>query len=185
MTYLNGTFKISPPLQGIHLAYLDRFSRIRHMRRDVGLLEKLRDPLREAVELPLGLEGAYYVAGKRGEESDDPTVIELNYPPLEQPHLWCAWEPIGDGGSLIWRNGGKNYDYGTWLEYLIAHFFNPWHYKLSGKMECNDYFSKYIYPNGEEDSENEIEVPYVERSELIVKDDNIVIENDLGTFKEE
>jgi hypothetical protein len=46
-------------------------------------LEKLRDPLREAVGLPLGLEGAYYVAGKRGEEIDDPTVIALNDPPLE------------------------------------------------------------------------------------------------------
>ncbi len=184
MTYLNGEVQINPPLEAIHLAYLDRFSRIRHMKRDVSLLEKLRDPLREAAGLPLGLEGAYYIAGKNFSiELDDPTILNRNTPPQGQTHLWCRWEPAGDGKSYIWRNGDKSYGYNEWLKYLIAHFFNPWHYKLSCRIECNEHFSKYIYPNGEEGEEKEI--PCVEKSELIIEDNNIVIENLLGRFRKD
>jgi len=185
VTYLNGSFQINPPLQGIHLGYLDRFSRIRHMKRDVKLLKKLRDPLREAVGLPLGLEGAYYVAGEIFfSDYDNPTIIEYNDPPSGQPRLWCSWEASGDGESYYWTNGDKNYGHVAWLEYLIKHFLNPWHYKLSGRVECENYFCKYISPDGDEE-ENEVEIPYVEKSELIIKDDNIVIENALGTFRDE
>jgi hypothetical protein len=187
VVYLNGKFQIEPPLQGIHLAYLDRFSRVRRMKRDVLLLEKLRDPLREAVGLPLGLDGAYYVAGEiyASNEHDNPTVIAVNEPPQEQPGLWCFWTPTGNGESYVWRGSEKYYDHSAWLEYMIAHFFNPWNYKLSGKVECDDYFCEYVSPNGDEDSDNEVEISYVDRSELIIKDNNIVIENDLGTFKDE
>jgi hypothetical protein len=182
--YLNGEFQINPPLQGIHFAYLERFGRIRHMKRDVVLLEKLRYPLRKAVGLPLGLDGAYYVAGEIPSEHH-PTIIEFNEPPQEQPGLWCFWEPSGDGESYIWRNGDKTYGHSTWLEYLIEHFLKPWNYTLSGRIECSDYFCKYVYPNGEEDEENEVEIQCVDKSELIINDDNIVIDNFLGTFREE
>lgn len=152
------------------------------------LLEKLRDPLREATGLPLGLKGAYYVAGEMMCDPDDPTIISFSDPPPRQPGLWCSWEPTGDGESYVWRNGNKNYDYDTWLEYLIEHFFKPWNYKLYGRIECSYHFCKYVSPNGEEDEEdeeNEVEIRYVEESELIIKDDNIVIENVLGTFRVE
>jgi hypothetical protein len=152
------------------------------MKRDVMLLEKLGDPLRKAVGLPLGLEGAYYVAGTEERLSEhNPTIIDFNEPPSGQPGLWCFWEPSGDGESLVWVNGDKTYGHDTWLEYLIEHFLNPWNYKLSGRIECSCYFCKYVYPNGDE--ENEVDIRYVEKSELIIKDDNIVIENVLGTFR--
>jgi hypothetical protein len=180
MLFLHGEFKIEPPLPGNHLAYLDKFSRVRHMKRDVKLLEKLRDPLREAVGLPLGLDGAYYVAGEIPVDRD-PTILNYNEPPLEQPGLWCFWAPTGNGESFAWRDVNKDYDYDTWLKYLIKYFFNPWNYKLSGKIDCCYYFSEFVYPNGEENEE--VEIQYVEEAELIIKDDNIVIENDLGTSK--
>jgi hypothetical protein len=180
--YLEGNFQINPPLQAIHFAYLERFGRIRHVKRDVALLEKWRDPLREAVGLPLGLEGAYYVAVDIYDDKDS-TVLEYNEPPQEQPRLWCSWEPSADGKFYVWIDGDKNYAYDAWLDYVIAHFFNPWHYKLSGKIECFEYYNKYFPPNDE--GEEEIAMRYVEKSELIIKDDNIVIENFLGTFKDE
>jgi hypothetical protein len=147
---------------------------------DVSLLEKMRDPLRESVGLPIGLEGAYYVGSEiHSTETDNPALLRHNDPPDGQPGLWCSWQPSGNGESYVWVSS-QNYTYNDWLKYLIAHFFKPWHYTLSGKLECNDYFSKYVSPNGDE--ENEIEIPYVEKSELIVKD-NTVIEKLLGTFK--
>jgi hypothetical protein len=187
MMYLDGKFQITPPLQGNHLAYLARFAQIRHMTWDVTLLENLRDPLREAVGLPLGVEGAYYVAVQEIMPLDpDPAIITPNRPPNGQPALWCCWEPSGDGESYVWANGEKNYGHKSWLEYLIAHFFKPWHYQLSGQVECSYHFCKYVYLNDdEEDDENRVEIRCVKKSELIVKDDNLVIENVLGTFKDE
>lgn len=181
MSHLHGKFKINPRLQGTHLAYLDRFSRIRHMKRDVLLLEQLHDPVRKDVGLPLGSEGAYYLAGERFTEHEDPTVTAFNDSPCEQPGLWCHWEPTWNGESFIWRDGDKHYDHSTWIKYLIEHFFNPWDYKLSGKIECKNYFYEVVHPNGDENREQDI--PYVEKSELVVTDNNIVIENNLGIFR--
>ena len=188
MIYLDGKFKINPPLQGIHLGYLDRFNHIRHMKRDVLLLENLRDPLREAVGLSLGLEGAYYVAGEMmvSDYYDNPTILDSNRPPQGLPALWCCWQPTGDGEYFLWNHSDKYYNHKTWLEYLIEHFFNPWNYTLSGRIESSYYYCEYIYPNGDdEDDEDEVEVRCVEKSEIIINDDNIVIENVLGTFIDE
>jgi hypothetical protein len=153
------------------------------MKRDVSKLEKLRDPLREAVGLPLGLDGAYFVAGEIPTNYKAPTIVDHNEPPKEQPGLWCFWEPTGDGESYTWKYGEKNYVYKIWLEYLIAHFFKPWHYQLSGRIECDYYFHKYVSKKGDDGKEDEVRISYVETSELIINDDNIVIENELGTFK--
>ncbi len=181
--YLDGKFRINPPLQAIHLAYLDRFHRIRHMKWDVGLLAKLRDPLQEAAGLPLGAEGAYYVAGGIQANHDNPAIIDYNTPPQGQPALWCYWEPAGDGESLVWTFCDRVYPYDAWLEYLIEHFFTPWNYKLSGRIECSYHYCEYKRPKG--NKKKEIEIPLVDKSELIIKDDNIIINNELGTFKDE
>ncbi len=184
--YLDGKFRINPPLQAVHLAYLDRFHRVRHIKWDVGLLAKLRDPLREAAGLPLGLEGAYYVAGGMQPEYDNPAIIDYGTPPRGQPGFWCDWQSTGDGESFFWPYSEKGYAHDTWLEYLIEHFFTPWNYKLSGRIECSCHYYEYEYPNGdEEDEENMIEIPVVKKDELIIKNDNIIINNALGTFKEE
>jgi hypothetical protein len=137
------------------------------------------------VGLPLGVEGAYYVAGEIMPLAPGPEILEHNFPPNGQPELWCSWYPSGDGESYVWANGNKNYAYKSWLEYLIAHFFKPWHYQLSGRVECRYHFCKYVSLNDDEkNEENRVEIRYVEKSELIVKDDNIVIENGLGTFRD-
>ena len=56
-----GEFKLNKPLLPEHRAYLAAFAESRRMRRDNELLKDVPDPLREAVGLPLGDEGAYFI----------------------------------------------------------------------------------------------------------------------------
>lgn len=131
-TEFEGQFEITPTLAPNHIAYLTAFSETRHMkRRDVGK----ENPLREAVGLPFGHEGEYYVES-RGADSwgINPDVIDNNREPSTQPGLWCKWAPSEDGTYLEWDGAEKFYDYVEWLKYLIRHFFVPWGYTLNGKV---------------------------------------------------
>ena len=181
MMFSSGGFHINPPLQGIHLAYLDRISQIRHVKRDVSKLENLRDPLREMVGLPLGLEGAYYV-GERIPSKHNSSVIDINKPPQGQPRRWCEWIPTEDGEFYFWAYE-RTYGYDSWLKYLIEHFFTPWNYKLSGRIECHYHCYRYVSLSG--DGKNEVEIPCVEKHELVINGDNIIVKNILGTFRAE
>lgn len=82
-TDFNGEWIVTPKLAPNHLAYLKQFAEVRHMRRDADKAEKLPDPLRLAVGLPIGLEGAYYVgtADKFQSQGEDPSVLDSNEPP--------------------------------------------------------------------------------------------------------
>jgi hypothetical protein len=40
-----------------------------------------------------------------------------------------------DGTELSWDGNEKFYHYTEWLQYLIAHFFEPWGIKLNGEIE--------------------------------------------------
>lgn len=53
-TEFQGSFQLDKPLKAEHLVYLKAFSDTRHMKRLIAKLEKIRDPIREAVGLPLG-----------------------------------------------------------------------------------------------------------------------------------
>ena len=50
------------------------------------------------------------------------------------PTAYCQWIPTEDGTGLEWDGVEKFYYYGEWLEYLIARFFKPWGYALSGTV---------------------------------------------------
>ena len=62
-TDFNGEFEVSPSLSYDHKQYLDAFATTRRMKRDQDIAETLPDPVREAVGLPIGYEGAYFVGG--------------------------------------------------------------------------------------------------------------------------
>jgi hypothetical protein len=119
-----------------HAAYLKQFSGTRRMRRAAQKLKHCPDPLREAVGLPLGKEGAYFVSGGgwAGQDHDE-SVLDYNRPPAGQPGLWCQWIPNALGTAIVWNGGEKFYDYVEWLEYLIGHFLAPWGYLLNGEMK--------------------------------------------------
>jgi hypothetical protein len=52
------------PMKPEHVTYLKAFNGTRRMKRDAGKAARLGDPLREAVGLPVGREGAYFVGGQ-------------------------------------------------------------------------------------------------------------------------
>ena len=134
-TEFKGHFNLDKPLTREQAAYLRKFSNTRRMRRSAGAAEQLPDPTREAVGLPIGLEGEYFVGGGglMGQEHDA-SIAEYNDPPRSQPGLWCHWTVTEDGQGIEWDGGEKFYCYTEWLEYLIAAFLKPWGLSLNGKV---------------------------------------------------
>jgi len=59
----------------------------------------------------------------------------LNADKIKQPGLWLQWELNEDGTELAWNGSEKFYNYIEWLQYLFAHFFEPWGIKLNGEIE--------------------------------------------------
>ncbi len=145
-TEFKGSFQLDKPLKAEHLAYLKAFSDTRRMMRLITKLEKIRDPIREAVGLPIGAEGAYFVGTscKNDQEHRDPSILDGNIPPSQQPSLWCDWTPNDDGTEIIWNEADNFYCYTDWLQYLIENFFTRWGYNLTGSVhwegqDPNDY----------------------------------------------
>ena len=133
-TEFDGQFDIVPPMKPEHVKYLRKFARSRRFRRNNKALENHPDPLRTAVELPLGFEGEFFV-GQAGDYCDDRTgSIDYNQPPSDQPGLWCDWEPSEDGLTFEWNGTEKFYYYTEWLHYLLTRFLAPWGYRLQGEV---------------------------------------------------
>lgn len=127
-----GEFELDKPLSEEHKAYLDRFANVRHFKRDVNKLGN--DPIREAVNLPVGDEGEYYVA----DDNQNTTLghnSNYNYPPKSQPGLYCQWIPSEDGQYIQWDEGEKFYYYIEYLVYIRDHFLIPWGYNLNGEVQ--------------------------------------------------
>jgi hypothetical protein len=127
----------SDRFEGYHRAYLKKFSQTRHMIRDPEKAAALKDPLRLAVQLPIGPAGIYYVGGKAWStcevgEGDD-SVLQDDAPP-GFPGRYCKWEPTPKGDAIRWNGIEKFEEYVKWLEALIAHFLQPWGYVLSGSV---------------------------------------------------
>ena len=109
-----------------------------------------------------GFKGEYFVGadGFKGQNGDDSVIdhncasgeigwgeykgdwvlrdklqTELNADKIKQPGLWLQWVLNEDGTELSWDGNEKFYHYTEWLQYLIAHFFEPWGIKLNGEIE--------------------------------------------------
>jgi hypothetical protein len=130
-----GEFIIEPKLTPEHLAYLQAFTGTRRMKRDKTMVAFLgNDPVRTAAGLPIGEQGGFYVAGTgHAGQGHDVSVIDSNRPPESQPSLWCSFEFDNEGLHMTAQDG-KNYDYVTWVEYMLQKFFIPWGYKLDGSI---------------------------------------------------
>jgi hypothetical protein len=89
-TDFTGAFTLDEPLTPDQVAYLKAFSKTRRIRREIEATSQLEDPLRVAVELPVGDQGEYYVGG------DESSVQNYNHSPRTQPGLWCQWVPSED-----------------------------------------------------------------------------------------
>lgn len=135
-TSFDGSFDVTPALTDAQIVYLRAFSETRRMSRDPAIAATFPDPKREAVGLPIGPQGAYFVGGK-GDfgQDDDASVINSNREPNGQPGLWCQWVPTDDGTGLEWDGGEKFYEYEAWLGYIVTHFLAPWGCTLNGCVE--------------------------------------------------
>ena len=155
-TDFEGEFLLDRPLEPLHEAYLKQFSETRRMKRDAKLADDLDDPIRIAAGLPIGFDGAYFVGGRghSGQDKDN-SILEYNHEPPEQPGLWCQWVPTDDSEGICWDGTEKFYEYTRWLEYIIEHFLEPWHYTLNGE----------VYWQGEVASD---------MGKLIVKDNKVI-----------
>ncbi len=137
-TYFDGHFDLDRPLAPEHKAYLEAFSITRRMQRDERVVAARPDPRREALGLPVGPQGAYYVAD---ECYDEPDVTNPNTPPEGQPGLWCEWSPNDHGTAitcstaLTWGGDAAFSEYERWIAYLIEHFLEPWGYTLNGVVD--------------------------------------------------
>lgn len=133
-TDFSGQFSLDKPLTAEHKAYLLAFNQTRRMKRDAAKLGP--DPIREAVKLPAGTDGGYFV-GSRADYGQDKTsdILDYNSPPEGQPGLWCQWVPNEDGTAIVWDEGEKFYDYVEWVQYLIDNFLAPWGYVVNGAVE--------------------------------------------------
>jgi hypothetical protein len=135
-TEFRGSFKLDKPLATEQHKYLVKFNETRRMKRDTNILTSMKDPEREAVGLPLGKEGEFFVGGLgyMGQDHDE-SVLEHNYSPSTQPGLWCQWVPNKNGTEIEWDGGEKFYDYVDWLMYIIKNFLEPWGYTLNGEVD--------------------------------------------------
>mgnify|MGYP006280343865 CR=1 FL=1 len=135
-TNFQGSFAFNRPVEQKHVEYIKAFSETRRMKRNSVILEQFADPLRVAVDLPIGIDGEFFVngVGFYGQGHDE-SVLNYNASPETQPGLWCQWIINGKHNTLEWNGGEKFYNYVDWLEYLIKNFFNPWGYYLNGKVE--------------------------------------------------
>ena len=106
-TNFTGQFDLDKPLNAEQITYLKAFSQTRRMKRDAEKARLLCDPVREAVGLPIGKYGEFFVG---------------------------HWVPTNDGLHIGWDGGEKFYEYVAWLEYLDDRFLKPWGITISGTV---------------------------------------------------
>lgn len=85
-TDFSNSFSLNKPLSAIHSEYLLKFAGTRRVKRNQTIASTLPDPAREAVGLPIGKQGAYFVGGG-GDfgQANDASVIDGNAAPSGQP----------------------------------------------------------------------------------------------------
>jgi hypothetical protein len=127
-----GYFQLERPLFDYQTLYLLDFARTRRVKRSPTILATIPDAGRDAVGLPLGEEGGYFINESHPQAAL--SIIDENRPPKGQPGLYCQWQPTSDGRGVEWNGHEKFYRYVEWLQYLIVHFFIPWGYQLNGTV---------------------------------------------------
>lgn len=135
-TDFTGRFQLNKHLTAVQSRYLHKFNQTRRMTLDVAKVEALPDPIRDAVGLPVGQDGEYFVGFPDNDPNGDKVPsTDHNKPPSSQPGLWCGWCPTSDLQGIEWDGGEKFYYYVEWLEYLIVNFIKPWGLIMSGQVK--------------------------------------------------
>jgi len=126
-TDFEGSFQLSKPATEQQIAYLNRFSYTRRVKRDVTILKETQGGA-------YGLNDEYGVEGEFFVGECEKSINEINRTPSTQPGRWCDWVLTEDGTYRQWNGGEKFYNYVEWLEYLINNFFVKWGIELNGEV---------------------------------------------------
>lgn len=138
-TEFYGGFTFDNPVSEELKNYINKFSEIRHMKRDVEKIKEMYPNWRElCFNGDLGNDGVYFIGGGTwdnipGTKTLDESIVNGNYPGGGCPGLWCQWIVYED--MLMWDGGEKFYEYEEWLKYLIDNFIEPSGYLLNGEVE--------------------------------------------------
>lgn len=133
-TWFTGSFQFNKPVTDGLKEYINEFSSIRHMKRDVEKIKEIyHDWEKKCFLKNLGIDGEFFIGGNDDYGRVDKSVLDHNRPGGSCPELWCQWI-IDENGDLVWDEGEKFYGYVEWLEYLIDNFFQPCGYILNGEV---------------------------------------------------
>lgn len=127
-TDFEGRFELDKPLTPAQSQYLQRFASICHWKRDIMEISSVSDPLREAVNLPVGIDGEFFVA-----IDPDERKYPLYASSMPQTN-YCQWVPTKDNQGIEWDGNEKFYCYLDWLRYIIEKFLIPWNLILNGQV---------------------------------------------------
>lgn len=134
-TTFTGRFLLNRTLDLVIYRFLVRLNVTRRMARNVNP--------------QYGVEGEFYVDGKDAwgqggiglyEKKKDPTIIDPNRPPVNQPSLWCPWRPSKDRKGIEWDGQSRGLDNNAsvataWIEYIDNNILKPKGYTLKGEVE--------------------------------------------------
>lgn len=142
-TYFTGELVMSRRLTEPEHEYLSAFLDTAHYARDTSKLEGIPDPLREAVGLPLGDQGCFFMGRDKSVASDmiqyeDTLLEDYDYgPPVNLPDHGTDWYLVRlkDGRDILCHGDGKSRGlYTDWLMWLVENILTPWGISLSGEV---------------------------------------------------
>ena len=133
---ITGTLKITPEPNESIKNLLQGLNRTRRMARDIGKLAELNNISPVMAERLYGKEGElYYEDFPNSDQTRDPSIIDYNRPPGNQPSLWNNWILDPETSTLSWEPHDKFYNYREWLTYIIDDILAPDGYKVNGYIK--------------------------------------------------
>lgn len=134
---LFGKISVTPALTQDQVAYIQEFS-TSYRHKFAPKWQSWPNPLREAVGLPVGIDGEYISSAMGAGVDFIDNCMEVDTDtPNNQPSFQCCWTTNNKGNVVQWNKLGRTFAPAPWLEYMIEHFFKPWGVTLNGKVECH------------------------------------------------
>ena len=135
-TEFKGQFDFDEPISEKLAKYINAFSDMRHVKRDIDAYKKNNpDWQSKGFNGDAGVDGEFIIDNTPVNPDTNRAVIDYNTPPGSCPSLWCQWIITEDNAHLKWDGAEKFKQYDKWLEYLIENFIAPSGYVLNGDIE--------------------------------------------------
>ena len=141
--YFQGAFTLTPALSTAQVAYLQAFLAVQHGFWPLQYVQQEPDLLRDAVNLPVGDDAAFYVGHQsNGLKGRHPFIDKHNTVspgPGGQPHCGnCPWQLSNDGTHLFPDKKKLAAMPLKWLGWLVTNFLSPWKVDIRGLASYDD-----------------------------------------------